>query len=75
MKHYIKVHETKQGYECELCGKMYITNKSFQEHLKRSHTNEKFICDICDKEYKNKFTLKHHIKAEHEKNTEKFSIQ
>ncbi|XP_052255447.1 zinc finger protein 236-like [Dreissena polymorpha] len=47
--------------QCDLCGNVFRSKGSYDEHRKAVHTDERaFSCDICNKSYKSERVLKIH---------------
>jgi len=50
-----------KNIQCDLCGNVFRSKGSYDEHRKAVHTDERpFVCDICNKSYKSYRVLKIH---------------
>ena len=66
LQHVRSVHEKRQDFECEHCGKKMATWKRLKDHTWQSHNPVN--CEICQKQISNPIELKRHVVFVH-KNT------
>ena len=63
---HIRNHHTKNGGNCGICNKYFITRQRLLKH-KRYHLNVKnAVCPKCGKKFKSEYTVNLHIKIVHE---------
>ena len=73
-------HRESQGYECDLCGEMFVDSKVKDNHIQAKHNTNKIcckkhipcehkepmhICDQCEYTFRNEGELAKHIEDEH----------
>lgn len=67
LKEHIKTHDKTRAVKCDLCGKKYVDNESYERHVRRKHRMEKpHQCVICKKRFFRKFDLKTHSDSKHQ---------
>ncbi|XP_055381744.1 zinc finger protein 287-like [Condylostylus longicornis] len=63
--YHLKVHDdSRYSFQCDICKKMFISQKSLRNHIKIIHTKElEFKCSWkdCDKKFVDQSSLKAHI--------------
>ena len=57
-------------YECNLCSKIFVTQKALTNHLNRDkHAETIYMCEKCDEVFSKKSNLKRHEQIIHEEDT------
>ena len=65
----MKVHEEKNGYECDECGKLFPTSKQLMRHRTSKDGTCNFVCSFCRVNFSKFQTLVEHMNKMHEKQT------
>ena len=61
------VHEKKQEFKCESCGKGFSKKCNIKPHMESVHEGKKsFKCNICDCSFPQKSHMKKHVTSVHE---------
>ena len=61
------VHEKKQEFKCESCGKGFSKKCNIKPHMESVHEGKKsFKCKVCDKNFSHKHHMIRHIASVHE---------
>lgn len=55
------------NYQCEICGKAFVSKGLRTHHIKTAHGQEELYCDICGKEFNSHSVLKTHHRRVHPK--------
>ena len=68
-KHILLVHSTKRNMSCDKCPKLFLTQSSQRQHLRKVHKSRKMVlsCNQCDKVYVSRTGIKDHMVRVHEK--------
>ena len=69
-------HEKSKDHICETCGKVYNTQRSMLDHIKRSHVDQyesKCTFPGCTKIFKNEGLMKMHLRRTHKELERKFA--
>ena len=59
-------HGMEPERRCEICGKLYKSNRSLKEHIMKIHRGEKPTCTLCGRKFYSKKSLEVHA-AKHQK--------
>lgn len=52
------------SYVCEICSKIFKSNRNLNDHLRRVHSKiKRHHCTYCDKKFVDKYMLKVHIRS------------
>ena len=56
--HIKRDHENNRPFECDFCGKAFVSSKTRNEHVRNTH--QPVTCDICHKTISNHWELRKH---------------
>ena len=62
--HIAKHHRELMVFNCNLCGKGYMTASGLHHHL-RAHNGKQFLCPVCGGKFTQKYHMKKHLRLAH----------
>ena len=74
LKLHLTTHQVREKLPCSHCNKLYISEASLNDHIKRIHKRDKavrFQCSQCDVTFATNRTLKNHVQVVHGEKTMK----
>lgn len=61
--HILAVHTKESGYDCEYCGKHFVTEDSLNNHKDGHKIDKRHHCHICKKAFYMQSTLRDHLRT------------
>ena len=55
-------------FQCELCGKSYVSKRGLNRHMKKHDASCEFVCKKCTQYFKTKEAYEKHLENKHLKN-------
>ena len=69
-QHIMENHDQSKAYECDLCDKIFINERSYKHHVEAHSIGETFEHFVCSKKFNTRHSLKNHgMNAHDEENT------
>ena len=75
MKKHLKLHPVENSYQCDLCGKSFISWNNIQGHMKSHAGDNQYVCALCGQELISGNYLMRHMKIHTINNSYKCALR